>query len=106
MADLMAGALAHTGVSGEDTPRGNGLLLQAINISDFLPLEQYTATMIRYRKWIKSARKSAGVDEILMPGEKDYRTVAQRLKEGIPIPEGVWDEVLATAKKVGAGNTR
>ncbi len=105
MADLMAGALAATGVSGQKTPRGNGLFFQAVNIEAFLPVSQYTATVQEYRTWIKSARKEPGTDEIFFPGEIEYRTAQRRRKEGISIPEGVWKEVLETAKKVGVSDT-
>jgi len=103
MADLMAGALTDAGVSGQKTPQGNGVLLQVINIEDFLPVDQYTATVNEYRNWVKSARTKPGVEEILFPGELEYRTAQQRRRKGISIPQGVWNEILKSAKKVGLG---
>jgi len=46
------------------------------------------------------------MDEILFPGEVEYRTAQLRRDKGIPIPEGVWREVLETARKVGLEDTK
>ena len=36
-----------------------------------------------------------------LPGEKELETQQQRLAEGIPLPDYVWEELQATAGKVG-----
>ena len=39
--------------------------------------------------------------EILMPGEIEERTKAQRLRDGIDIDDTTWSQISATAKAVG-----
>ncbi len=38
-----------------------------------------------------------------MPGERGDRVMAQRLREGIPIPEGIWKQLTGEAQKRGVG---
>lgn len=102
MVDLVAGALSGAGVSGQDSPTGNGVLFQVINIADFIPVEEFIATVEKLRAWVKSSRKQPGVTEILFPGELEYRTAQRRQSEGIRVPVNVWDEIVKTAERVGA----
>ncbi len=55
----------------------------------------------RYSKML-DARRSTSVDgDILMPGEIEERTKAQRQREGIEIDETTWSQIAETAKSVG-----
>jgi uncharacterized oxidoreductase len=100
--ELLGGALSGAGCNGQPmaTP-GNGVFFQAINIADFLPVEQFIKTVQELMAWVKSSRKSPGVDEILFPGEPEYRTAQQRRQEGIPVADSVWAEMLEAADELG-----
>ena len=90
MTDLLAGVLSSVGFCNEDImPQGNGIFLQAINISDFLPLEQYIGLVQGLIEWVKSSRRMASVEEILIPGEPEFRMTEQRTEEGIPVEDSV-----------------
>ena len=96
------GALSGMGCRGQETTgSGNGVFLQALNISDFIPVEQFVKSVQELSGHVKSSRKSAGVEEILLPGEPEYRIQQQRLEEGVPLSDSLWDEILAAAKKLG-----
>ena len=102
VAELLAGVLSGVGFSGQENERkGNGVFFQAINVSAFAPLEEFTQTVQEQIAWIKSARRAPGVDEILIPGEPEHRTAQQRSAEGIPLPDSVWEEMVSTAEKLG-----
>jgi hydroxycarboxylate dehydrogenase B len=101
MVDLLAGALTGAGVSGQQTPTGNGVVLQAINIADFRPLDEFIGSVDGLRAWVKSSRREPGVEEILFPGEIEYRTAQRRAAEGIPVPEATWAEVVGVARELG-----
>ena len=102
MVELMGGALSGVGCRGQETTgNGNGVFFQALNISDFIPVEQFVKSVQELSGHVKSSRKSAGVEEILIPGEPEYRIQQQRLKEGVPLSDSLWDEILAAAKKLG-----
>jgi uncharacterized oxidoreductase len=102
MMELLGGALSGSGCSGQRTPdTGQGVFFQAINIADFVPYGEFIATVQELIAWIKSSRRQAGVDEILIPGEPEYRRARQRLKEGIPVADSIWDEIVQTAAELG-----
>jgi len=50
---------------------------------------------------IKGVPPAAGFTEVLVPGEPEARTRAEREKNGIPIPEDTWSAVQAAALSVG-----
>jgi uncharacterized oxidoreductase len=102
MTEVLAGVLSEAGASGEETPtKGNGVFFQAINIRAFTSLEDFIARMRTMIGYVKSARRRPGVDEILFPGEPEYRTMQKRLKDGIPVEDSVWAEIRAAAQELG-----
>lgn len=101
MVDLLAGALTRAGVSGQTTPTGNGLLCQVFDIAAFLPVADFIAAVEDLRACARSSRRAPGVEEILLPGEPEYRTMQRRQTEGIPIAEATWEATRAAAARVG-----
>jgi len=102
VAELLAGALSGAGCTGkEKEEKGNGVFFQAINIAALLPYEEFIQTVQEQIAWVKSAKPKPGVDEILYPGEPEYRTAQQRGAEGIPVEESIWQEMLETADSLG-----
>lgn len=64
-----------------------GGFMQAVNIEAFMPLATYQANVRSFLDGIKSTRPAPGFDEILVPGDFEYRSRIQRLAAGIEIPE-------------------
>ena len=81
---------------------GNGIFLQALNITDFIPIEAFTKTVQEQIARQKSSRKQSGISEILIPGEPEFRTAQQRQREGIPLADTVWAEIVMTFHRLGA----
>jgi ureidoglycolate dehydrogenase (NAD+) len=50
---------------------------------------------------LKALPKADGVDEILMPGERGFRAMADRQENGIPVPEGTRKRLVALATGLG-----
>jgi uncharacterized oxidoreductase len=102
MTEVLAGVLSEAGTSGEESEtRGNGVFFQAINISAFTSLEGFQERIRKLADYIKSSRRRPGVDEILFPGEPEYRTMQKRLKDGIPVEDSIWAEIRAAAQELG-----
>ena len=49
----------------------------------------------------KALPRAAGVDEILMPGERGRRTLERRTREGIPLTPSVVAELSRVAGALG-----
>jgi uncharacterized oxidoreductase len=50
---------------------------------------------------VKSAAPASGFDEVLVANEPELRTERERLKSGIPIPEGTWESLVKGAARFG-----
>jgi LDH2 family malate/lactate/ureidoglycolate dehydrogenase len=72
----------------------------AIDVARFMPLEEFTARMERLVALVKSAPPAPGYEEVLVAGDPEWRTEAERLSNGIPISAGNWETLLNTAARV------
>jgi len=100
--DILSGALSPAGCSRADSEvSGNALFVQVISVEAFRPLGEFKAEVDRFVAYVKSARVAPGFDEVLVPGERSYRTRERRLKEGIAVEEATWQRIAEVAKRLG-----
>ncbi len=100
--DLLGGALAGAGCAC--TPQyqgGNGVLMMAIDIEAFRSLEEFKADADCLFARVKAVKPAAGVKEILIPGEPDFRAREARTREGILVEDRTWEEIAGLAKELG-----
>jgi LDH2 family malate/lactate/ureidoglycolate dehydrogenase len=67
----------------------------------FIGRDEFKKNMDAYIKGIKESAKAPGIDEILVPGEPEYRTEVRLLKEGIPLPPNTVKELTALGESLG-----
>jgi LDH2 family malate/lactate/ureidoglycolate dehydrogenase len=79
-----------------------GTLLTAIDVNAFQPLAEFEQQVTDLARRLKATPREDGVDEILMPGEVEWRSRAQRARDGIPIPQSTWDRLAQLAASLGA----
>jgi LDH2 family malate/lactate/ureidoglycolate dehydrogenase len=72
----------------------------AIDLRRFMPVEEFTERLEWLVHLIKTTPTAIGYDEVLVAGEPEWRTEAQRSSEGIPIPDGNWESLVKTAGRV------
>lgn len=80
--------------------RQNCLAL-AIDVARFGDVSAFQREAQRLIRVLKALPRAAGVDEILMPGERGRRTLERRTREGIPIPPAVLAELTKVAQHLG-----
>jgi len=80
---------------------GNGLCFIVVNISAFLPAEDFAALAEELRAYIKSCPPAALGGEITLPGELDFRLLQERTTHGIPVDPQTWDQICQSAESVG-----
>ncbi|MFN4132772.1 MAG: Ldh family oxidoreductase [Candidatus Hadarchaeales archaeon] len=78
-----------------------GDLLLAIDPRAFVEREEFLKNVERFVAEVKGSKRAVGVEEILVPGEPEFRTREKRLREGIPIADEVWEELGQMAKEMG-----
>lgn len=93
--DILSGALSGGGCTEAEPPEtGNALFIQVINIEAFQPLDAFKAEVGKYIDYIKGSRKTTGVEEIFVPGERSHRTREDRLANGISVEDATWDVLM------------
>jgi LDH2 family malate/lactate/ureidoglycolate dehydrogenase len=87
----------------EDETRIQGTChsFMALDPDCFLGRKEFKKNMDRYIKSIKESAKAKGAQEILMPGEPEYRTETKFLKEGIPLAPNTVKELTTLGKSLG-----
>jgi LDH2 family malate/lactate/ureidoglycolate dehydrogenase len=93
----------------EDTREGrrhrqNALVL-VLDVARFGDPAAFRREIDRLVTALKALPRAAGVDEILMPGERGHRTHIARTRDGIPLPAPVVKELQAVARSLGVKET-
>ncbi len=102
--EALAGALTGGGSSHPDNPTANrvcnGMLSLFID-PDTIAGEAFRHDIERLIDWVKASPRVPGVDAILMPGEPEENTRAERLANGIPLDAATMAQLSAAARQVG-----
>ena len=72
-----------------------------IDIANFTDVEDYKGHIDNLVDGIKALPKAEGFKEIFVPGEPEERTYLERVKSGIPLPEGTIRNLRGIAQKFG-----
>lgn len=115
MVDVLAGVLSGSLFSmsmksmyaNPDEPSGTGHFLLAINPEAFLERADWNARMRELRDNVKSTPMAPGT-EMFFPGEIEEQCAESRKREGIPLPEKLFNdlEALAVAQGVSVRLTK
>ena len=103
LCEVLAGALTGGGCSNpaNATRVLNGMLAIIVD-PGFLQAESaFTAEIQRFIAWVKSSATTVPNGAILMPGEIEERTKAQRLRSGIDLDAATWSQIHSTAASLG-----
>jgi LDH2 family malate/lactate/ureidoglycolate dehydrogenase len=72
----------------------------AIDIAWFMPVDEFKARMDSFIKDIKAAKLRPGFDEILVPGEVDYRRETEYRQNGARLDAIIFDQLAELAQKL------
>jgi uncharacterized oxidoreductase len=79
----------------------DGKFIQAIDVAAFTPLDAYQRGVRATLNAIKALTPAEGVEEVLVPGEPEYRARIQRLADGIELPDTVYWQISDRARSLG-----
>ena len=99
--ELLAGALSGSGCVGQDRQFSNGVLLMAINVAHFTPLDEFHREVSDFVAFVKSSPTAPGYEQIFMPGEIEAQVRHKRLAEGLFIEDETWQQIAACADQLG-----
>ncbi len=102
MVDILSGALSGASCSHSSTCRlGNALFFTAIDIEKFVPRDEFLEHVRVLRDHVKASPPAPGFQEVLMPGEPEFREEERRRREGIVIDPETWRQFVACAAAHG-----
>jgi LDH2 family malate/lactate/ureidoglycolate dehydrogenase len=102
MIELLGGGLSGAGFPLLPGYRWNqGTVLIVIDIAAFQPVAEFKAQAAAFANQLKATPCAPGIEEILLPGEVEWRTREQRQRTGIPLPEVTWARICEAANRVG-----
>ena len=77
-----------------------GVFMQAINVNASTPLARYQQGVRAFLDGIKSIPPAPGFDEVLVPGDLEHRLRAERLANGIELPDTIYQQIQEEAEKL------
>ena len=77
----------------------------AIDISWFMPLDEFRQRMDDFARMVKTRAPRPGVTEILIPGELEARRVALKSEVGVPLDDEVLADLEALGRELGVHAT-
>ncbi len=79
----------------------SGASIVAIRADMFGSLDQYSRCAEEMERKIRAVPPAPGFREVLVPGDPEARTRQTRLRDGIPIPQQLWQQVTELAASLG-----
>ncbi len=99
MIDVLAGALTGGGTSSQPKhPKMNNMASIFVDPARFGGAD-FAGDLAFYAGWMKAAPTASPDGEVLLPGEMEIRTAAQRRRDGIPLDETTLSQLQAVARK-------
>ncbi|MCU1235031.1 MAG: malate dehydrogenase [Candidatus Solibacter sp.] len=72
----------------------------AIDVARFMPVDEFTARVEHLVALMKSTATAPGYGEVMVAGDPEWRTEAERRKNGIPIADGNWEQLVKAGERV------
>lgn len=79
----------------------NNMLMMVVNPESLGGVERFQHEITAMVDYLKGTRPAAGVDRVLIPGEPELETMAERAELGIPLDERTWQELRTAAQAAG-----
>ncbi|MGD2200944.1 MAG: Ldh family oxidoreductase [Candidatus Bathyarchaeota archaeon] len=104
--NVLAGPLLGHVVTQAHSFKRCGVFLGAIDIEAFVPVETFKEGIDALIDDMKSSRLAEGFEEILIPGEPEWRQLEKRRKEGLYLDDEIYQRILETAESKGVDTSR
>lgn len=102
MVELLGGALSGQGCAAGDREMiSNGVLINAYDIEHFTDMETFYEEVEGLMRHLKSSRLAPEFEEILAPGEPEFRSARRRAKEGIEVDDRTWETMCEIGSEFG-----
>ena len=104
MCELLGGVLAGSGTSGPESHRfANGMVSIYLSPASFGSPVDMASEARKFVAWVRDSRPATTGEDVLVPGDPERRIRADRTRNGVPLPDGTWASIAATAERLGVG---
>ena len=69
-------------------------------VDSFGTADAFAREARQFLDWLRKGRAAPGVDKVRVAGEPERELRAKREREGVPVDDTTWEEILAAADKV------
>ena len=99
LVELLGAPLA--GLSSIDTTTvGNGVCFLLIDPSAFVPIDRFRELVDESIRYMKSSAPAPGFEEVLVPGDLEFRAFDERSRSGIPLDPVTWEAIGRCASRL------
>ena len=99
--EALSGILSGAGTSVEGQRGSNGVFMMALDPTRFVEADVFVSMITTLVGFVKEPPYAPGTSEILVAGEPERRTMADRLAQGIPLDDETWKQIADAAASVG-----
>ena len=79
----------------------SGATMMVFRADLFQPFADYAERADRLEGRVRAVPPAPGFEEVLIPGDPELRTRSDRMRQGIPIPDELWQELVELADSLG-----
>jgi LDH2 family malate/lactate/ureidoglycolate dehydrogenase len=97
--------LPGVGIENERKFYSHAHTFMALDPAGFMPLQAFLERTDDYIRYVKSCPPLPG-REVLVPFEREWRAYEQRSKEGIPVDEPFWENIVKVGAEIGVDVNR
>jgi uncharacterized oxidoreductase len=72
----------------------------AFDVAKFRPLAQFKKDVKEFAEFVKTSPPAAGFNEVLYPGEIEYKTELKRRAEGIFVEDETWHQITELMREL------
>lgn len=102
LCDMLAGVLTGSGAPRREPGlMSNGVLFIVLRIEAFRALSAFFGEAGDYVDMVRSNRPALGFADVMVPGEPEQRTAAEREAQGIPVDDVTWAALAEAAASLG-----
>jgi uncharacterized oxidoreductase len=100
--DMLVGGLSGAPCSTPGAPNlsANAVFFLVLDIDQFSGAEHFLREVTGLGQSIRICPRAEGVEDILLPGDPERRTKAQRLQAGVTLDDGTWKQLRELAGRL------
>jgi LDH2 family malate/lactate/ureidoglycolate dehydrogenase len=99
--DVLAGVLSGTGYGAMLSGRTSGVFLGAWQVEAFMALDEFRDLLDQALSTMRDTPPVDGANQILTPGEREWRTAQERERVGIPLRVEVQADLMELGRRTG-----